>query len=128
MQLSISIERGKYIKIISAQTPPSLHTTPRPGERNNIPNGIYPSDNLWPLLGLFLIDFYLFLFLQIGPISASFCLFSFFSHSNSNGKFIISNIKKTVDIVLGIRTPGCNMVSAKDSTELIPNPSGLSKI
>ena len=121
MQLSISIERGKYIKIISAQTPPSLHTTPRQGERNNIPNGIYPSDNLWPLLGLFLIDFYLFLFLQIGPISASFCLFSFFSHSNSN-------IKKTVDIVLGIRTPGCNMVSAEDSTELIPNPSGLSKI
>ena len=56
-----------------------------------------------------------------GPIPASFCLFSFFSHSNSNDKYTIWTIKieKSVDGVLGTRTRGGMMEGADESTELL---------
>ena len=52
-------------------------------------------------------------FFKNGPISASFCLLSSFSHHNFNNK----NWKST-DGVLGIWTHGCRMVGADDTTEL----------
>ena len=50
-------------------------------------------------------------FLKNGPIPASFCLFSLFSHYNFNNW-------KSIDGVLGIRTRGRRMVGADETTEL----------
>ena len=54
-------------------------------------------------------------FLKNEPIAPSFCLFSSFSHSNSNDKYI--NLKSK-DFVLGIQAPGRSIVGANYSTEL----------
>ena len=54
-----------------------------------------------------------------GPIPASFCLFSFFSH------YIFNNTKwKSIDGVLGIQTRGRLMEGADDTTELWQLPPG----
>ena len=50
-------------------------------------------------------------FKKNGPIPASFCLFSSFSHYNFK-------LKESVDGVLGIRTRGRRMVGADETTEL----------
>ena len=52
-------------------------------------------------------------FFKNGPITASFCLFTLFSRYNFNN----TNWKK-LDGVLGIRTRGCRMVGADETTEL----------
>ena len=55
----------------------------------------------------------IFLFFKNGPIPASFCLFSYFSHYNFN-----NTNWKSIDGVLGIRTHGHRMLGADKSTEL----------
>ena len=57
------------------------------------------------------------MFIKIGPIPASFCLFSFFLITIS-----IIQIEKSVDGVLGIRTRGRRMVGADETTELLRPP------
>ena len=46
-----------------------------------------------------------------GPIPASFCIFSFFSHYNFNTNW------KSIDGALGIQTRGRRMVGADETTE-----------
>ena len=65
--------------------------------------------------------------LKNGPIPATFCLFSFFSHSNSNNKYTIwtIQIEKSVDGVLGTQTQGGRIDGADKSTELWQNPYSI---
>ena len=69
-----------------------------------------------------LILLYVLSIIENGPIAASFCIFLFFSRSNSNDKhaYNLNYIKlKSIDVVLGIRTRGHpGMAGADDSTEL----------
>ena len=56
-------------------------------------------------------------FFKKGPIPASFCLFSFFSHSNSSDKYTL-RIEKSLDGVHGTWTRSSRIKSADESTEL----------
>ena len=58
--------------------------------------------------------------IEVGPNSASFCLFSFFSHDKYRANFTI--IYKSIDGVLGTRTRGGRMVGADEFTELWRHP------
>ena len=59
-------------------------------------------------------------FLKIGPNSASFCLFSFFSHDKYRTNLTIKD--KSIDGVLGAQTRGGRMVGPDESTELWWHP------
>ena len=73
-----------------------------------------------PFAGLCKITF------KNGSIPSSFCLFTLFSHSNSNNKNL-NNIPKLKTaytyVVLVIRTWCCRIIGADDSTELWRPPS-----
>ena len=62
----------------------------------------------------------LFFLKKNGPNSASFCLFSFFSHDKYRTNLTIKD--KSIDGVLGAQTRGGRMVGPDESTELWWHP------
>ena len=64
-----------------------------------------------------------------GPITASFCLFSLCLQSNHKWRVNFNFMsRKSVDVVLGIRTCVCRLVSSDGSTVLWRSPSCTNKL